>query len=55
MTSVHLQENLTVGYHPVKSKPIKSRYVPFSNSVKSFLLSDDKCAAKRESIELTTN
>jgi len=36
MTIVHLQENVTVGYHPVKSKSIKSRYVPFSNSVKAF-------------------
>ena len=42
MTSVYLQENVTVGYHPVKSKPIKSRYVSFSNSVKVVLLSHDK-------------
>jgi hypothetical protein len=55
MTSVHLQEHVTIGYHPVKSKSIKSRYVPFSNSVKTSLLSDDKCGAKWESIELTTN
>ena len=55
MTSVQLQENVTVGYHSVKSKPMKSRYVPFSNSVKAFLLGDDKCGAKWGSIELTTN
>jgi len=53
--SVHLQENVTVGYQPVKNKSIKSRYVPFSNSVKAFLLSNNKCGAKRGSIELTTN
>ena len=54
MTSVPLQENLRVGYHPVESKSIKSCYVPFSNSVKAFLLTDDKYGAKRESIKLTT-
>lgn len=55
MTSVHLHENVPVGCHPVKSKSIKSRYVPFSNSVKAFLLSNDKFGAKRGSIELGTN
>jgi hypothetical protein len=33
LTNVHLQENVALGYHPVKSKSIKSRYVPLSSSV----------------------
>jgi hypothetical protein len=55
MTGVSFQENLTVGYHKVKGKSMKSRYVTFSNSVKVFLFSNDKCGAEQQSTQPTAN
>jgi hypothetical protein len=51
MTSVSLQENLTAGYHQIKGKSMKSRYVPFNNSVEAFVFSNDKCGSKLQSVQ----